>query len=886
VGNSVDIIIRAVEKGVSQTFSRLGTSLNTVVRQINTGKLAMDAFNSTMKKAELTSGSMRSSLAGMVAVLGGGAAFTAAGRSAFAFNQTIEQSQIGIAALVRSFSDADMSESFVQATEIQKRLQLAGLKTTATYEQLLRALQEGVGPALRNGFDTKQIVSFTSAMTQAAAAISLPMDQLGQELRAIMDGTIDRNARIAKALGIENEDVKKWKEAGTLFEELDKKLKQFVVSGEQMAATFSGRLSNVRDAIQMALGQGTERTFAATTAALKRLQDAIVTIDEEAGTFKFNDRIVAAIDVIDRRISAFIKSISGEQMTDAMVNIVNIAGAVVDVFGQFSGAIVATINALGPLAPMLVKSIAYLTIFSAGWKVLSFAIGAPIAVLKALGAAFTVITGTSFIAWLGSLRAAMMAVQLGAVGMTGVFGAIYLAMDYAIKKVMELIRNYYELKELQGEIAVLQAKNAKANAALSQEFAGVSRSTGVAVTSMKELDAAVRAGKLRFDETVGAWVAGSATMGAASEASATKFKRVTGEALGEMKKKYQEYASEVKRVLGEIAAEEQSTYEQTRNMKRQAMTEPDAWADKLKQVQEYATVAKAAGETAKFALENGSSDKAKEFYTVSAEYYGKAKTLSAELGVAVSKDGKIVASEAENIKKAIEFIEKYSAGKIEALKGMNKVAGSEMNTLIEKSGFQNLSKDLDAVSAAWLKKWQDMEDGAIKNLDTVEERIETLMSKERTIYINVKEKPIGKFLGGFVERLASGGFPRLSGKLPGSDGPDGIRALLAPGEFIIRSAAVRKYGAALFHALNSMRFDVGSLIGGRISSAISKITVPNIEPVRMFAGGAVPAIGGAGDTYNNQSVTVNVSGAGGQTSAREIAKTVLNELQKMHRGRS
>lgn len=905
MGNSVDIIIRAVEKGVQATFSKLGASLKALPGQIKTGKVAMDAFNATMGKTNQVAGTMRNSIGGLLTVLGGGAAFGAATKSAFAFNQTIEQSQIGIAALVRTFSEADMSESFSMATDIQKRLQLAGLKTTATYQELLRALQEGVGPALRENFDPKQIVSFTTSMTQAAAAISLPMDQLGQELRAILDGTIDRNARIAKALSIDNEDIVKWKAAGTLFEELDKKLKAFNEAGEQMAATFSGRWSNVKDAIQMALGQGTEKTFAATTAALKRLQDAIVTIDEEAGTFTFSPKLVAALDVIDKKVSAFINSITGDQMANALVSVVNVAAAVVDVFGQFSGAIVAVLNALGPFGPMLVKLIAYLTIFSAGWKALSFAISAPIAVIRALGAAFTVITGGTFLAWLATARAAMSNTAIAAGGLKGAIGAlagVFLAWEVGWN-VGEWL-NQFDIVQKAGiamagglTAAWLRAKQAWFWLfGTDADMARVEQEMKNAEDIYADMFASVGQGADKA-------VKSHQKVGEAAVQAANRSGKAVAQATDEMKKKYEEYAKRVQQLQDEIAGKQQSLNEKLRAMGREGMSDLGAWRDQKTEADEYFKVAQQALEAARAATAAGNEELARQKFEESKAAAERAQTAYDGLSNTVEQNDRVVIGLAEGLKTRMDGVKAAGQLGITAMQELKQATSEAAQKLNESTGGQ-LGKDLPEVAKvfgeltekaadlgkksgdfgkSWSDAWTVMLAKGDASIGELENRL-TELTKDRNITIHVREV-VEKFTGGLA-RLASGGFPRLSGKLPGSDGPDGIRALLAPGEFIMRSAAVRKYGAALFHALNSMRFDLGSLIGGRISGAISKITVPHMEPVRMFSGGmAGAAVAGASNTYHD-SVTVNYYGSGGEKSVREIAREVMREVQKIHRGRS
>lgn len=97
--------------------------------------------------------------------------------------------------------------------------------------------------------------------------------------------------------------------------------------------------------------------------------------------------------------------------------------------------------------------------------------------------------------------------------------------------------------------------------------------------------------------------------------------------------------------------------------------------------------------------------------------------------------------------------------------------------------------------------------------------------------------------GGNGPAFASGGHVRG----PGTGTSDSIPAWLSNGEFVIRAAAVRKYGAELFAALNSMRlpknfpgFNVGGLVSG-IQRSLAGIG----SPMPRFATGGLVISGGA-----------------------------------------
>ncbi|MGR9311373.1 hypothetical protein ACU8MX_18325 [Rhizobium leguminosarum] len=153
---------------------------------------------------------------------------------------------------------------------------------------------------------------------------------------------------------------------------------------------------------------------------------------------------------------------------------------------------------------------------------------------------------------------------------------------------------------------------------------------------------------------------------------------------------------------------------------------------------------------------------------------------------------------------------------------------------------------------------------AVASLESLAARAEAAATRARAATANAGGD--GLATGGLVGRFAGGG--RVSG--PGTGTSDSIPAWLSNGEFVIRKAAVDKYGQGLFAALNNMRLSGAQLLsrlrqgfasGGPVdlSGIISPLTtgmrVPSLVPA--FAdGGAVPTAGGrpinltiAGETY-------------------------------------
>ncbi|MBK1674630.1 hypothetical protein CKO35_15295 [Ectothiorhodospira shaposhnikovii] len=117
-------------------------------------------------------------------------------------------------------------------------------------------------------------------------------------------------------------------------------------------------------------------------------------------------------------------------------------------------------------------------------------------------------------------------------------------------------------------------------------------------------------------------------------------------------------------------------------------------------------------------------------------------------------------------------------------------------------------------------------------------------SSTHTIYVTkVETNATGGLVGGGVLRYAAGGavapaFPRMSGgSVPGSGHHDTVPRTLEAGAFVIRKAAVRKYGSsALSRLANSVAGGVAHFaVGGRVASlggSGSTGSDPNDKPSR------------------------------------------------------
>ena len=224
-----------------------------------------DKIGKSAKKTDDSITSLKTTLLGLGAAVGGVAlirkTFDEIIVKGVKLNSTIEDSTAGIAALISAnTTGADdltrFSTALADSAKIMEELKIASVDTAATFPELSSVFQQAIGPALGLGeamgksiddISDKTIV-LSQQFTNIAGSIGMPMEQVTEEIRSVMEGTVDVNSRIAKMLGITNQELKKAaKDMGGTFEYLEKKLKSFDALAQNM--TFSKSIAKAKDAI-------------------------------------------------------------------------------------------------------------------------------------------------------------------------------------------------------------------------------------------------------------------------------------------------------------------------------------------------------------------------------------------------------------------------------------------------------------------------------------------------------------------------------------------------------------------------------------------------------------------------------------------------------------
>src|SRR5690606_9321870 len=135
-----------------------------------------------------------------------------------------------------------------------------------------------------------------------------PQNQLAEEIRSILAGTISiRHTRIAAALGITNEDIRRAKEAGRLIDFLTERFKAFGIAGEASLGTFAVLAANTRDALLQIGEVGLRPFFDEMKGLLQGVLDQVRVLDAATGQVMLNPRAVAIVRAIGEGLTSAVQ---------------------------------------------------------------------------------------------------------------------------------------------------------------------------------------------------------------------------------------------------------------------------------------------------------------------------------------------------------------------------------------------------------------------------------------------------------------------------------------------------------------------------------------------------------------------------------------------------
>jgi tape measure domain-containing protein len=314
---------------------------------------------------------------------------------------------------------------------------------------------------------------------------------------------------------------------------------------------------------------------------------------------------------------------------------------------------------------------------------------------------------------------------------------------------------------------------------------------------------------------------------------------------------YQQLADKVKGIRDGMRRDQERTEGMLRGLARESMSEVQQWYDRRKEAEEKAAEARRA-------YLAGDVERAKE---LAREAQDLAQTLATEV---TDEEGKTVIERAFGTAQAKKIIQEAGDLMTAAWNRQKDAAEDALQAQADKveplkqkwQELKGLIEEYDKKLASLSEKPVSLE-VEVSNLREIESRLDEI-TRDRTVTMTILEKRVqAARLGGLIQALAGGG------KLAGYGGGDRIRALLEPGEFVMRKEAVRRYGAGLFELLNNLKFSLPRIPAPQIPRA-----QPAFAAGGLVGGGAMPYLGRMDLYLEGKKVEVLVP----RDSARDLEK--------------
>lgn len=209
------------------------------------------------------------------------------------------------------------TQAMSAAVNMMNQAMYRAQQSAFSYQEIVQALQGVLPLTLGKGMNAQQALDITTGVAGVAKLTGLNQNQILQETRDLMQGTITaRTSQVANALGISNEDLAQYKaNSDELFKFLMDKFKNYSEVLSEYANTVPGSIEQLQETIGI-VGQLIIDNFGGEiVSVVKTLTNLLVEFTDANGTVvDSNGKILA----------------SSKQYTDALGNQQSVVGLTID----------------------------------------------------------------------------------------------------------------------------------------------------------------------------------------------------------------------------------------------------------------------------------------------------------------------------------------------------------------------------------------------------------------------------------------------------------------------------------------------------------------------------------------------------------------------------
>lgn len=269
------------------------------------------------------------------------------------------------------------------------------------------------------------------------------------------------------------------------------------------------------------------------------------------------------------------------------------------------------------------------------------------------------------------------------------------------------------------------------------------------------------------------------------------FEKEATKAYNAAQEEAEKYAKQVVDLDEKIKNSKIETQDTIRELNRKGMTEEQDWLDRQLEAEEKLSEAKKALAQGDFELAETLAKESKSLFT------GLAQDVK-------DNQGNVTKSIDETKKIATKGVQDVGDFSVKMYEQQKKNADASLKSW--QTAMANIKTELDKIT----KDREAKVKVTLSQIAEAEARIKQLTKPEtKTIYVKTVET---NKTGGPIYGFSEGQYIPRDGKLPGYGGGDKIRALLEPGEFILRKEAVRAIGLPSLFDLNALRFNIGGAV--------------------------------------------------------------------------
>lgn len=192
--------------------------------------------------------------------------------------KTRQTAELATAAAISSrATEEGKSISFDRAVEVSaqlmQRVMIDAARSAFNPQELIDALRGTLPLAFGKGFNLEQAYDLTKGVASVAKVINLAPNQVLQELRDILQGTISaRSSQVAGATGMTGEELREAEAQGRLYEYISEHLSNFTIALDRYSYTLAGALDRLAETWAL----GMEHVFQRIAPVVNNLLNAFI----------------------------------------------------------------------------------------------------------------------------------------------------------------------------------------------------------------------------------------------------------------------------------------------------------------------------------------------------------------------------------------------------------------------------------------------------------------------------------------------------------------------------------------------------------------------------------------------------------------------------------